>query len=42
MISIHADDDFMRSQYEYRKSEFLKQLKASLKEFNIHPSDIAA
>lgn len=44
MIKIHEDDedDFMLSQYQYRKEEFLKSLKEILLEFDISPADLAA
>jgi len=44
MIKIHQDDedDFMLSQYQYRKEEFLKSLKKILLEFDISPADLAA
>lgn len=42
MIKIHNDDEFMKGQYEYRKRNFLEELKFCLSEFNIHLNDIAA
>lgn len=42
MISVHTDDDFMRSQYEFRRSNFMEELKTYLSEFDLHLKDIAA
>lgn len=44
MIKVHHDDedDFMLSQYKYRKKEFLKKLSMLLVKFEINPSDLAA
>lgn len=44
MIQIHSDDatGIMKSQYEYRRNKFLKELGIILKDFNIQPADLAA
>jgi hypothetical protein len=42
MIGIHEDDDFMRSQYQYRKEQFVKELIALLGEYQIKREDLAA
>lgn len=42
MIEIHEEDSFMRDQYLYRRSEFIKQLVEELGKFRIEPEDLAA
>lgn len=44
MIDIHKndEDDMMLSQYQYRKENFLRELKELLQEFDISPADLAA
>jgi len=44
MILVHVEDatGIMKSQYEYRRSSFLKELGVILKDFNIRPADLAA
>jgi len=44
MIQVHSDDatGIMKSQYEYRRNKFLKELGIILKDFNIQPADLAA
>jgi len=44
MIGIHKDDEtgIMKSQYQRRRSQFLKELRLLLGELNIQPQDLAA
>ena len=44
MLEIHKDDedDLMLNQFQYRKENFLKELKNLLKDFDISPTDLAA
>ena len=44
MIELHKndEDDLMLSQYQYRKENFLGELKTLLEEFDISPADLAA
>jgi len=44
MLEIHKDDedDLMLNQFQYRKENFLKELKKLLKDFDISPTDLAA
>jgi hypothetical protein len=41
MIELHAGDDFMKEQYEYRKRHFVKALVALLAAFKIDHKDLA-
>lgn len=42
MIEIHHDDDFMRKQYEYRKSELTQALIEKLKGYKVDIKNTAA
>ncbi|MEM9985402.1 MAG: hypothetical protein AAF804_09930 [Bacteroidota bacterium] len=42
MIHKHEGDTFMQGQYQYRKQLFVQELAGKLKEFDIHPQDLAA
>lgn len=44
MIKIHENDqtNIMKSQYQFRRNKFLKELNEILKDFNIGISDLAA
>ncbi|MEM1324323.1 MAG: hypothetical protein AAGI23_00135 [Bacteroidota bacterium] len=42
MLQVHADDEFMKSQYVYQKNLFLKELVDSIGAFDISLKDIAA
>ena len=42
MLELHSDDPFMKDQYEYRKSNFIKELVEHLGEYQIGPSDLVA
>ncbi|SEQ68822.1 hypothetical protein [Neolewinella agarilytica] len=42
MISIHTDDEFMKSQYEFRRRNFMEELKTYLGEFDVQLKDVAA
>lgn len=42
MINLHEDDSFMKSQYIYRKEEFIKELVIQLGEYDIEKEDLAA
>lgn len=40
MIELHSDDEFMRSQYEYRKRDFIRAFVELLSEFKIDRQDL--
>lgn len=46
MINLHKqkenEDDLMLIQYRYRREQYLKELRATLKDLNINPTDLAA
>ena len=42
MIELHANNEFMRKQYDYRKQQFVKDLVAYLGQFEIKREDLAA
>jgi hypothetical protein len=46
MIDLHKqkenEDDLMLIQYRYRREQHLKELRATLKDLNINPADLAA
>ncbi|MEL6592640.1 MAG: hypothetical protein AAFQ87_06405 [Bacteroidota bacterium] len=42
MIKTHEGDSFMEEQYQLRKNQFVSRLAESLREFDIHPQDLAA
>lgn len=42
MIELHAEDDFMRRQYELRRQEFVDELNAVLQTFSLKPTEIVA
>ena len=46
MISLHRqkgnEDDLMLIQYQYRREQHLKELRATLEDLNIKPADLAA
>jgi hypothetical protein len=42
MIKLHHGDPFMQKQYQHRKDQFVQELAAGLKEFEVRPQDLAA
>jgi len=46
MIALHEQkgnrEDIMLIQYQYRREQFLKELRSILEELNIKPKDLAA